>query len=168
MKNIFLIGMMGSGKSTIGKLLSKKLSMPIIDMDDELEQLMDMSITKIFDEYGENRFRLIESTYFRECSKNDDFIYSTGGGIILDANNQNILKTRGMCFFLDCNTTILINRLGNQNKNRPLYKNDNDIIALYNSRKNLYKKCAHYTIDTSNLTKEETLIKIEKLYNENN
>ena len=60
MKNIFLIGMMCSGKSTIGKLLSKKLSMPIIDMDDELEQLMDMSITRIFEEYGENRYRLIE------------------------------------------------------------------------------------------------------------
>jgi len=168
MKNIFLIGMMGSGKSTIGKLLSKKLSIPIIDMDDELKQLMDMSITRIFDEYGENRFRLIESTYFRECSKNDDFIYSTGGGIILDTNNQNILKTRGICFFLDCNPTILINRLDNQSQNRPLYKNDHDITTLYNSRKSLYKKCAHYTIDTSGLTKEETAIQIEKLYNENN
>ena len=168
MKNIFLIGMMGSGKSTIGNLLSEKLSMPIIDMDDEIQQLMDMSITKIFEEYGEKRFRLIEATYFRECSKNDNFIYSTGGGIILDSNNQNIMQKRGMCFFLNCNTNTLISRLNSQNKNRPLYKNNDDIITLYNKRINLYKKCAHHTIHTSNLTEEQIAIQIKKIYNENN
>ena len=160
--------MMGSGKSTIGKLLSKKFTMPIIDIDDDIQQLMDMSITNIFDEYGEKRFRLIESTYFRERSKNDGLIFSTGGGIILDSNNQNILQTRGISFFLDCNTTILINRLDKEKKNRPLYKNDDDIIALYNDRINLYKKCAHHSIDTSDLTKQEVVKKIEKIYNENN
>ena len=167
MKNIFLIGMMGSGKSTIGNLLSKKLSMPIIDMDDEIEQLMDMSINKIFKEYGEKRFRLIETAYFRECSKNDNFIYSTGGGIILDSNNQNIMQKRGMCFFLDCNTNTLISRLNSQNKKRPLYKNNDDFITLYNKRINLYKKCAHHTIDTNDLTKEQVAKKIKNLYNEN-
>ena len=168
MKNIFLIGMMCSGKSTIGKLLSKKLSMSIIDIDYDLEQLMDMSITTIFNEYGEKRFRLIESTYFRECSKNDDFIFSTGGGIVLDSNNQNILQTRGISFFLDCSATILIDRLNKQNQGRPLYKNDEDVISLYNNRINLYKRCAHHIIDTNTLTKQEIVIKIEKLYNENN
>ena len=158
--------MMGSGKSTIGNLLSKKLSMPIIDMDDEIEQLMDMSINKIFKEYGEKRFRLIETAYFRECSKNDNFIYSTGGGIILDSNNQNIMQKRGMCFFLDCNTNTLISRLNSQNKKRPLYNND-DFITLYNKRINLYKKCAHHTIDTNDLTKEQVAKKIKNLYNEN-
>ena len=159
--------MMGSGKSTIGNLLSKKLSMPIIDMDDEIEQLMDMSIDKIFKEYGEKRFRLIETAYFRECSKNDNFIYSTGGGIILDSNNQNIMQKRGMCFFLDCNTITLISRLNSQNKKRPLYKNNDDFITLYNKRINLYKKCAHHTIDTNDLTKEQVAKKIKNLYNEN-
>ena len=167
MKNIFLIGMMCSGKSTIGKLLSKKLSMSVIDIDYDLEQLMDMSIAMIFNEYGEKRFRLIESTYFRECSKNDNFIFSTGGGIVLDSNNQNILQTRGISFFLDCNTTILIDRLNKQNQERPLYKNDEDVISLYNNRINLYKQCAHHIIDTSTLTKQEIVIKIEKIYNEN-
>ena len=168
MKNIFLIGMMCSGKSTIGKLLSKKLSMSVIDIDYDLEQLMDMSITTIFNEYGEKRFRLIESTYFRECSKNDSFIFSTGGGIVLDSNNQNILQTRGISFFLDCNTTVLIDRLNKQNQARPLYKNDEDVISLYNNRRNLYKRCSHHIIDTSALTKQEIVLKIEKLYNENN
>ena len=91
--------MMGSGKSTIGKLLSKKLSLPLIDIDNEIQELMGMSPSKIFNEYGEKRFRLIESAFFKECSKKDDVIYSTGGGIVLDPKNQNILQTRGVCFF---------------------------------------------------------------------
>ena len=168
MQNIFLIGMMGSGKSTIGKLLSKKISLPLIDMDDEIQQLMDMSISKIFNEYGKKRFRLIESAFFKECSKNNDFIYSTGGGIILDANNQNILQTRGMSVFLDCTTETIISRLKSKDKNRPLYKSDDDIISLHHDRINLYKKCAHYIINTNQFTQDQITLQIEKLYNENN
>ena len=65
-KNIFLIGMMGSGKSTVGPLLSSKIKIPFFDMDNELEKLIDMSINEIFTNYGESRFRLIESTFFNE------------------------------------------------------------------------------------------------------
>ena len=168
MKNIFLIGMMGSGKSTVGKLLSKKLSFPLIDMDDEIQQLMDMSISEIFDEYGEERFRLIESSFFKECSKNDDFIYSTGGGIVLNSKNQNILQIRGLCFFLDCDTETIIRRLKDKNKKRPLYQTNDDIISIYNDRIDLYKKCAHYIIDTSQLDPNTIVHQIEKIYNENN
>jgi len=168
MKNIFLIGMMGSGKSTVGKLLSKKLSLNLIDMDKEIEQLLDMSMNKIFNEYGEKRFRLIETAFFKECSKRNDMVYSTGGGIILNTINQNILQTRGISFFLDCTTDTIINRLKNKNKNRPLFKIDNDIISLYNNRINLYKKCAHYIIDTNQLTQKQITTQIVTLYNENN
>ena len=168
MKNIFLIGMMGSGKSTTGKLLSKKLSLPLIDMDDDIQQLMDMSISKIFNDYGEERFRLIESAFFKECSKNDDFIYSTGGGIVIDSKNQNILQKRGLCFFLDCDTETIISRLKDKEEKRPLYKTNEDIISIYNDRIDLYKKCAHYTIDINQLDPNAIVQKIEKIYNANN
>ena len=80
--NIFLIGMMGSGKSTIGNLLSQKLDIPFFDTDIEIEKIMDMSIDKIFNEFGENRFRMIESVFFNECIKADYYVYATGGGIV--------------------------------------------------------------------------------------
>ena len=102
------------------------------------------------------------------CSKRNDMVYSTGGGIILNTINQNILQTRGISFFLDCTTDTTINRLKNKNKNRPLFKIDNDIISLYNNRINLYKKCAHYIIDTNQLTQKQITTQIVTLYNENN
>ena len=81
-KNIFLIGMMGVGKSTVGELVSSIKSIPFFDMDIELEKLIDMSINNIFKEYGESRFRLIESSFFNEITKVNQYVYATGGGII--------------------------------------------------------------------------------------
>ena len=98
-KNIFLIGMMGSGKSTVGHLLSSKIKIPFFDMDNELEKIIDMSINEIFANYGEERFRLIESSFFNEITKVNQYVYATGGGIILNKNNQNILKKSGTTFY---------------------------------------------------------------------
>ena len=110
--NIYLIGMMGSGKSTVGQLLSDKININFLDMDQELERLMDMSIKMIFSEYGEKRFRMIESTFFREISKAEQLIYATGGGIILEKSNRKIIKD-GVAIFLDCSIEQLINRVKN-------------------------------------------------------
>ena len=97
--NIFLIGMMGSGKSTIGNLLSQKLDMPFFDIDIEIEKIMDMSIDKIFSEFGRNRFRMIESVFFNECIKAGYYVYATGGGIVENPDNHKALKNKGVCFF---------------------------------------------------------------------
>ena len=107
-------------------------------------------------------------TFFKECSKNDDFIYSTGGGIVIDSENQNILQKRGLCFFLDCDTETIINRLKDKEEKRPLYKTNEDIISIYNDRIDLYKKCAHYTIDINQLDPNAIVQKIENIYNANN
>tara|TARA_B100000029_G_scaffold318649_1_gene311164 strand:+ start:51 stop:551 length:501 start_codon:yes stop_codon:yes gene_type:complete len=160
MKNIFLIGMMGSGKTTIGKILSKELSMPLLDMDEEIEKILDMKITKFFEEYGENRFRLIESAFFKECAKNNHFIYATGGGIILDSENRNILKNYGQTLFLDCNVETLISRLEDEKEYRPLLNNDIDIENIYNNRKQLYLDSSHYVINTTLLSLSESVKKI--------
>ena len=160
MKNIYLIGMMGSGKSTIGKILSQKLSIPLLDMDVEIEKILDMKITKFFEEYGENRFRLIESAFLKECAKNNHFIYATGGGIILDSENRNILKNYGQTLFLDCNVETLISRLEDEKEYRPLLNNDIDIENIYNNRKQLYLDSSHYVINTTLLSLSESVKKI--------
>ena len=85
--NIFLIGMMGSGKSTIGNLLSQKLGMPFFDTDIEIEKIMGMPIDKIFIDFDENRFRMIESVFFNECIKANYNVYATGGGIVENMHN---------------------------------------------------------------------------------
>ena len=160
MKNIYLIGMMGSGKSTIGKILSQKLSIPLLDMDVEIEKILDMKITKFFEEYGEHRFRLIESAFFKECTKNNHFIYATGGGIILDPENHNILKNCGQTLFLDCSVESLISRLDDEKEHRPLLNNDIDIENIYNDRKQLYLDSSHYVINTDFLSPKESVEKI--------
>ena len=160
MKNIFLIGMMGSGKTTIGKILSKELSMPLLDMDEEIEKILDIKITKFFEEYGENRFRLIESAFFKECAKNNHFIYATGGGIILDPENCHILKNCGQTLFLDCSVKTIISRLNDEKEHRPLLNNDIDIENIYDNRKQLYLDSSHYVINTTLLSLSESVKKI--------
>ena len=163
-ENIYLIGMMGSGKSTTGQLLSKKLKIECIDMDNELERLMDMSIQMILSEYGEKRFRMIESTFFREITKAGQLIYATGGGIILDKSNRKIIKDKGISIFLDCSIDTLIKRIKKDKKIRPLIKDEfiQNIKDIYNDRYSLYKECAQHTIDTSSLNEDQVIKEIAK------
>ena len=166
-KNIYLIGMMGSGKSTIGTLLSQQINIPLLDMDRELEKVMDMTINQIFHTYGENRYRMMESSFFTEITKNNVFIYATGGGVVLDTSNQRILVENGITIFLDCSLDVLQNRLKNDLASRPLLKDDfkKQITDLYNERYNLYKSCANFIQDTGSLTPEETTNHIKKYLN---
>ena len=164
--NIFLIGMMGSGKSTVAKLLANKIGLPFLDIDNELEKIIDMSINEIFYNYGEKRFRLIESTFFKECSKLNNYIYATGGGIILEKNNRFVLKNRGITFFLDCSVETITKRLENnqESNKRPLINNNfiNTIENLYKKRYSLYKSSSAYSINTDLLSPEEVVSQIEK------
>ena len=167
-KNIFLIGMMGTGKSTVGSVLSSIKNIPFFDMDIELEKLIDKSIDEIFEDYGESRFRLIESSFFNEITKANQYIYATGGGIILDKNNQNILKNSGITFFLDSSTDTLINRLKNDTKKRPLLEDSLslNISKIFNDRYDLYKQSAHYIIKTDNFTPEDIVNQIIAYFDE--
>ena len=135
--NIYLIGMMGAGKTTVGQSLSRKISLEFLDIDIELQKLMDMSISMIFSQYGEKRFRMIESTFFREISKAGQLVYAIGGGTILDQSNQKIIK-KGISIFLDCSLDELINRIEKDKKSRPLLKDNIKknirVVALKNVR----------------------------------
>ena len=158
---IYLVGSMGSGKSSIGKLLAKKLDIPHYDLDKTIESNEKMSISKIFDIHDENYFRKLESAVLKEYSKKNKFVISTGGGCILDENNQKILKS-GLVIYLKINLDAQYERIKNRS-HRPLLNNNNireTLKSLDASRGELYECISNIEVDVSNLDKEHVLSSI--------
>ncbi len=152
---------MGVGKSTIGSKLSKIMNAPFVDIDEVIEDNYGISISKIFNKYGEDYFRKIESGFLEKIiNENEEYILSTGGGIVLDKNNRLLLKNNGIVIWLDCSIDELFKRLGNSD-NRPLLANKEKLketlINLANKRNHLYKEIADIYIDTSNKTINEII-----------
>ena len=148
MKNIFLIGMMGSGKSTIANLLSKKTTIPFYDIDSEIEKIMELSIKDLFNKYGEKRFRMIETSFFNEMIKVNQGIYSTGGGIVESKSNRKALLNSGFSIFLDCSIDSIIKRIRYDIDSRPLLSTNYkiELDKIYTSRKIKYEESAHLII----------------------
>jgi len=158
---IYLVGSMGSGKSSIGKLLAKKLDIPHYDLDKTIESNEKMSISKIFDIHDENYFRKLESAVLKDYSKKNKFVISTGGGCILDENNQKILKS-GLVIYLKINLDAQYERIKNRS-HRPLLNNNNireTLKCLDASRGEMYKCISNIEVDVSNLDKEHVLSSI--------
>ncbi|MBE7054023.1 MAG: shikimate kinase [Ruminococcaceae bacterium] len=143
MGNFYLIGMPGCGKSTIGKEISKKLGMVLIDADFYLEEKEKRKISDIFAQDGEAQFRNLETKYLKELSENKNILISTGGGVILKEENTDIMKKSGKVIFID---TSCENILKNSSLlGRPLLKDDkNRIYNLYELRYEKYIKSADY------------------------
>lgn len=148
-RHIFIIGMMGSGKSTIAPLLSDKLKIPYVDIDQDLMEILSLNIEEIFN-YSEKKFRFLESTYFLEHIKNSPTIYATGGGIVLDKKNRGVLKNIGYTVLLKASVSILNDRVNTDNTKRPLLKNKSTLEKLWNQRKKYYRDCSDVVIDTEN------------------
>ena len=166
----YLIGMMGSGKSSVGKLLANKLQFSNIDIDKEIEKDEKLSIKEIFEKKGENYFREIESKYL--LRKRKLAVVSCGGGIILNKKNREFLKTSGYTIYLKSSIPTLEKRLLNEN-GRPLLSNDNlkeTLINIYNNRRTLYTSATNTTIITDRRSVKEVCeliikkLKIEKIY----
>ena len=166
----YLIGMMGSGKSSVGKLLANKLQFSIIDIDKEIEKDEKLSIKEIFEKKGENYFREIESKYL--LRKRKLAVVSCGGGIILNKKNREFLKTSGYTIYLKSSISTLETRLLIEN-GRPLLSNDNlkeTLINIYTKRKTLYTSSANTTIITDRRSVKEVCeliikkLEIEKIY----
>ena len=166
----YLIGMMGSGKSSVGKLLANKLQFSIIDIDKEIEKDEKLSIKEIFEKKGENYFREIESKYL--LRKRNSAVVSCGGGIVLNKKNREFLRTSGYTIYLKSSIPTLEKRLLNKN-NRPLLNNANfkkTLTKIYNKRKTLYTSAANATIITDRRSVKEVCeliikkLKIEKIY----
>lgn len=139
-KTIVLVGFMGTGKTTVGRLLAKKTGLAFYDTDALIEDLEGTSINDIFLEKGEEYFRLIESKLLRELLAKKQIILSTGGGIVKSQENRDMIKASSISVALKSSPNSLIKRLKGSQK-RPLLQKENfeeNLIKLYNQRINLY------------------------------
>ena len=138
-RNIFLIGMMGSGKSLAGPELAKILQYAFVDTDDVIEKASKQSISTIFKEDGETVFRDLEKQVLREISQHHSLVIATGGGLVTIPENWGILH-QGIVIWLDLDFTRSMQRLKNDNKERPLLNNDlsKSFSQIYESRKSIY------------------------------
>ncbi len=149
--NIYLIGMPGCGKSTIGKKFAEKFKYNYIDMDSYIEEVNEMSIPKIFEVYGEDKFREFEKialTYFMKLSNT---IISCGGGMIKDYSNKELLN--GLVIYIDVSLNDLEKRIKKDLINdRPLMKTKS-VYELYEERKEAYEYFKDFTICNVNVEK---------------
>ena len=161
--NPVLIGMPGSGKSTVGKILSKMLCMPLVDTDALVEQTAGKTIPDLFAQEGEAAFRDRETAAARQAAELDNTVIATGGGIILRPENMEALAATGLIFFRDRNLEDIV---GEEHMGRPLVGKDPDKLRiLYTQRIDLYRKYAQYTISDTK-TAEEAAARIAALYRE--
>ena len=152
---IYLIGPMGSGKTTIGKILSSRLKYQFFDTDEEIKKKIGMSISSIFDKQGESGFRIIESQILEELSIKSKSIISTGGGIVLMKENRVIMKN-GTCIYLKIDFDEQLKRLANSDDRPLVSKNSGGSIEKTNeAREPFFLDLADIVIDTSNLKENE-------------
>ena len=159
MKNIYLVGMPGCGKSTIGKKISENLGIEFLDLDDYIVSCSKTSIADMFEE-GEAVFRNAETSCLKEVTKNENLIVATGGGVVVTPENIEIMKKSGIVIFIDCDVEVISKN--SPLDGRPLLKDKTKIYDLYNNRIALYKKSAMYEV-LNNGTIDETIKNIEKI-----
>lgn len=164
--NIILIGFMGSGKSTIGHMLSKDMGIEVYDCDTYLEEKNDITIEEIFQSEGEEKFRQLEIEAINDLSKKDKILISTGGGVVTRDENMRILKECGTVVYLDASVDHLYKILKEDTK-RPLIKNSNNVYEtisnLLSQRIDLYKKYADIIVEVTNRSPKEITEEIKFL-----
>ena len=163
-ENLVFLGMMGSGKSSIGSIVAKKLKLNFVDIDNEIEKELGIKIKKIFETKGEDFFRKFEEKITLKKLKLNSTVISLGGGAFINKNiRKEVLKSH-ISFWLNWDNEILLSRIKKNNK-RTLVQNSTDskLIELMNKRSNIYSK-ALYEIKCDNLTKNEILKKILEIY----
>ncbi len=156
--NIALIGFRGTGKTTIGRLLSKKLDKKLISSDEEIEKRAKMSIAKFVRKYGWDKFREMEAEVIDGMSDLDECVFDTGGGIIMRNENIINLKKNGLIVLLTADIKMIASRL--KSSKRPALTKSNyldEIRDVLNEREEKYRKAADYSIDTSRLSPEEAV-----------
>jgi len=164
-KNLVLVGMMGVGKTTLGKIVSKMADLKFIDTDANIEKNCLMKISEIFKKKGEKFFRLEEKKEVSKLLKESNSVIALGGGAFIDKTIRDSILKNAISIWLDTNLKDL-NKRTNWNNKRPLLNKENnqkEINKLYEDRKGIYK-LANYRINCDNLSKENIAKKIITLY----
>ena len=161
--NIFLVGLMGAGKTTVGRLLAKHLHKTFIDSDHEIEKRTGVNIPLIFELEGEAGFRAREAAVIDELTQMQDTVLATGGGAVLNAQNRDNLHRRGTVVYLRANVEDLWART-RHDKNRPLLQTPDPLARLrelYGQRDPLYREVAHIVIDSGDQSVHSLVHRLE-------
>lgn len=154
---------MGSGKTSIGKLLAKRTGRLFIDTDNEIIKESGMTITEIFNKFGENYFRNLEHKVLSKVKSIENHVISTGGGVILKLKNIKVMKNSGTIIFLDIDVETQLSRVRNK-KNRPLLDRNNmaeNLVNIKKERDYIYKNISDYIINISGKNKSEIVGEIQ-------
>ena len=165
--NIFLVGPMGAGKSTIGRLLAKTLGLRFLDSDKEIEQRTGASIPMIFEYEGEAGFRKREGEIMATLTAMSPIVLATGGGSVILPENQQLLSQRGFVVYLQCAVDKQFERT-HKDSNRPLLNTDNPrarLEELFKARDPLYQAVADFSIDTGQHSSRSAVRQILKAFN---
>jgi len=158
MKNIILIGMMGSGKTSIGKAISKTASLSFIDTDAMIENRLNMTIPQIFSQYGEAYFRSMEADAAQQAATCVNTVIATGGGMVTNPQSMTLLKASGFVVYLRCNPRLLYKRTA-KDHNRPLLDTHMERLEklenLLSQRGHLYTQYSDFILDTDESTINE-------------
>jgi shikimate kinase len=172
-KHIFLIGFMGSGKSTVGALLAERLNLPFLDSDKEIEQKAGKSISEIFSQDGEAAFREMEMNFLQELKSMESSVVAAGGGLPTIKNALQLMHESGLVIYLNTSLLTLIKRLKEEKEQRPLLKDLSDtefhpfVEDLLSRRVHFYKQAKLIMPNERNLP-NELVLKLEKELNKLN
>lgn len=157
--NIVLIGMRGSGKTTVGELLAKKLNRDLIETDALIVAKAGMSIAEIVEKHGWEHFRDLESEIAKEMAIVDNALIATGGGVVVRWKNIERLKKNGMLIYLKTDVDTLVSRIGNDPNRPALTKKKSlrdELTQVLQVRRSLYERAADKIIETNSMSPEET------------
>ena len=164
MKNIFLVGFMGTGKSTIARRMKQKYRMEIIEMDELIEEREGMKIPELFQTYGEEYFRNLETELLSEIQAKENLVVSCGGGVVLREENVRKMKECGMVVLLTASPQTILKRVRNNNR-RPLLegkKTIEEIGKLMEARREAYERAADVSICVDDKNSEKICMEIIK------
>ena len=165
MKPIFLIGFMGSGKSTVGRLVASAIELPFVDIDTLFAAKSGLPPHLYIPKFGIGAFRQWEKKILREVLSDSSAVIATGGGVILDRGNRHLMKREGVIFWLETPLPLLLSRLGDKNL-RPLLPRPFSMSALeklYQERLPCYRQC-HYRVQNNFKTPKEVAKEIVEIY----